>query len=692
MKTITTFVTSFLGLAGGSVAIAILCSGQGAVEVPFTHFSTKSMDRTVDPRKDYYRYAAGGWVDQTQIPSDQIMVGSTSPITQNIDVRVLKIVKDAANDPKRSGDRKLIGDFYLSSMDVKKLDEIRLRPIARDLEAIDKAKSPSDFARIAASQMLKTSAAPLIPIEVGPDKKSNIVNVLYVGASAGPWGLGLGRHEYIEDNAKGIRDGYVAYLAKLFEYSGDAPAAATQRAETVLAVEKELAAGTKAPVEMADANSTYNKMPFAEFRRMVPAIDVETYFRSLGLATPATVIVIDTKGIEAANRVYASQSPENLRSLFRARLLRHSSTMLDQRFYDLAIGYFSKKMGMQQAPPREKNVVPLIGEFYGHPISRLYVEKYFPATSRKPVQDIARLIKSELRKRMAANDWLSEKTRKVALAKLDRIQIYMGYPESTKDWISYSGVKTSPTDFIGNVHRVNEFSIKRNLKGLGRPVVADKFAIPNGSTPISLNAGLYQQYLMIEVTAAILQPPFFDPKQDMAANFGAMGSVLGHELTHGFDSKGRQYDDHGNMRDWWTPEDSAEFQKRADILVKQYDGYETVPGVNVNGRLTLAENIADLGGVSVAYSALQTYMKENGRLPDIDGLSPEQRFFLAWAQVWMTKVRPEYAKILATQDTHSPSNVRSFGPAVHLQEFFDAFGIKPGDPMWRKPEDRTRIW
>jgi len=350
------------------------------------------------------------------------------------------------------------------------------------------------------------------------------------------------------------------------------------------------------------------------------------------------------------------------------------------------------KAGLPKLPPRDKDTVVTISTIMAHPISKLYVKKYFTPEQKQAVVEMIDQIKAEFKKRIESNDWLSDNTKKTALAKLDRIRVMIGYPAKDSDWMDYSRVKITPDDYFGNIARLREFNNRYYLAQLGTPVAVDQFTIPGKVTPISMNAAIHQGFLVVYVTAAFINPPYYVASNDAAAKFGSLGAVVGHELTHAFDSKGRNYDVTGNLHDWWSPEDAAKFNERADRIVAQYNTYEVAPGVKVNGQLTLSENIADLGGLRLAYNALQTYQAKNGRLPDIEGITPEQRLFVAWAQTWAAKSRVEALKMRTAIDPHSPSQVRSFGPAVNMDEFFTTFNIKEGDPMWRKPEDRVTIW
>lgn len=657
-------------------------------------FSVKNMDLTADPRKDFTRYAVGGWLDRTEIPDDKIQVTASNALLDTLDERLLAIARSSAevSGDEKTGNVQLVGDMYTSAMDMNKRNELGAAPMEDLLAAVDAAATPEQIAQVAARMELELGSSPLFSVEVGPDRKDVSLNSLDLSTDVSSRGFLLNRNEYTNENSQAVRDQNVATKAKFFEMTGDSLEEAKQRASIVMAIEKELAEGTMTPVQAADPNATYNKITFADLKAMVPAIDIDAYFAALGLEPPDSVIVPDPESIKSLQKTLSSHSVEDVKSLLRSHVIWKSAGLLNVKFYDTLGEYQRIKYGLPKLPPMETQVVQGMGILMAHPVSRLYVERYFNSERRKTVVDMMGLISAEFAKRIDGNEWLTDSTKATAAAKLEQIQVKVGYPENDDDWIDYSSVKITADDYYGNINRLRKFNKRRYLDQLGKPVEIDQFTVPGKITPISMNAAIHQGFLVVYVTAAFIQPPYYVETNDAAANFGSLGAVVGHELTHAFDSKGRNYDVTGNLNDWWSPEDAEEFMKRANVLVEQYNAYEAAPGVYVNGELTLSENIADLGGMTLAYNALQTWMKENGRLPDQDGLSPEQRFFVAWAQAWMAKSRVEAVKIQVATDPHSPSEVRSFGPSVNMDAFYEAFGITVGDPMWKSPEQRVTIW
>ena len=657
-------------------------------------FSVKNMDLTADPRKDFTQYAIGGWYDRTEIPDDKINVMASNALQDTLDQRLLAIARSSAEAAGEgaTGNVQLVGDLYTSAMDMNKRNELGIAPMESFLAAVDAAETPKQLAEVAARMELELGSSPFFSVAVGPDRKDVSFNSMDISTDVSSRGFILNRNEYTNENSQAVRDQNVETKAKFFEMTGDSPEEAKQRALTVMAIEKELAEGTMTLVQAADPNATYNKMTIAELKAMLPAIDMDAYFAALGLEQPEWVIVPDPESINSLQKTLSSHSAEDLKSLMRSHVIWKSSALLDEDFFETLAAYQRVKYGLPKLPPTETLIVQGMGTWMAHPLSRIYVDQYFNPERRKTVVEMMDLIEAEFAKRIEGNEWLTDSTKATAAAKLEQIQVKVGYPENEDDWIDYSSVKIAPDDYYGNVSRLREFNTRRELDQMGKPVEIDQFTVPGKITPISMNAAIHQGFLVVYVTAAFIQPPYYVETNDAAANFGSLGAVVGHELTHAFDSKGRKYDVTGNLNDWWTPEDAEEFTKRANVLVEQYNEYEVAPGVNVNGEFTLSENIADLGGMTLAYNALQTYMKENGRLPDIDGLSPEQRFFVAWAQTWMAKTRIEALKMQIATDQHAPSEVRSFGPSVNMDAFYEVFAIEEGDPMWKAPEDRVTIW
>jgi len=658
-----------------------------APDSPALGFSPANMDRSTDPRRDFYRYAAGGWLDRAVIPPSEKQASQFADLAAGIDRQLLAIIREAAaaTEGQRHGPLQQIGDFYRSAMDLDRIEHLGLSPLAGDFARAAAVDSAGSLGTFAGRLDLAYGGNPFIQFGVLADAKQSDMNVLY----AAPAGATLNRSEYLEEANRGVRDLYTAHVAEMLELAGDARDLARRRAESILAIERELAAGTLSPVEAADPNATYHRMSVAELQALVPRFDLTAHLESLGLEPPAFVVVTEPRAIANVERVLEMHTPDEIRTLLRWRVLNGFPDLLPARFARADREFARRHAGLEESPTREREVTGQIRALFAHPLSRLYVERHFPETTRAAVQEMVDHVRAEFRDRLEKNSWLTAETRAQALVKLDRVRISVGYPEK---WIDMSGVVVDRGTYLANVQRAIEFSLRRGLANLGKPVHPDQFSIPSRTTPVDVNAGYMRPYNAIEISAAILQPPFFDPRLDAAVNYCTIGAVIGHELTHGFDSGGRLYDSTGTLRNWWTDEDAGKFKAQTALLVKQFDGYEILPGVHVNGELTVGENTADLGGMTLGLQAFERSITGKPRPGLIDGLTAEQRCFVAWAQLWMSKTRPEAARQSAATDPHADSAFRASGPLVHLDAFFDAFGIVAGDPMWREPAERVRIW
>jgi putative endopeptidase len=429
-------------------------------------------------------------------------------------------------------------------------------------------------------------------------------------------------------------------------------------------------------------------MTLAEAQALIPAVDLQSQLKAMGVPPPATVQVRDIAALKAVNQVLATRSADEIRTLLRWSVLTARASALGQPWRGLDEDFNRQRLDLQAAPPRERQVTNEITLRLFSPLSRLYVETYFPESTRRDITRMVGHIKDEFERRLRANPWLDEPTRAAALDKLAKVDIQVGYPQQ---WIDFSSVVIKPDDYFGNVQRADEFQLRRDFAQLGHPVVVERFASPQYTAPTAINAAYNPQTNSIDITAAIVQAPFYLPTADPAVNYCTIGAVIGHELTHGFDSNGSRYGPAGNLRNWWTPHAQAEFKKRTDVLVQQYSEFTLLPGLKHNGELTLTENTADLGGITLAHAALHRSLAGKPQ-PKIEGLTTDQRCFVAWAQLWAYKGRPERVRMLAATDFHANNVLRGYAPLLHLDAFHQAFGTRPGDPMWRAPKERVVIW
>ncbi|MGE5660095.1 MAG: M13 family metallopeptidase [Actinomycetota bacterium] len=580
-----------------------------------------------------------------------------------------------------------VGNFYLSGMDEKRLKALGVSPLKPIFDRIDAIASPEALTKTLAdpSVTFSTDDILMFGVEVGADTQNRTINTVYFGDRELP----LSQAEYLNQDAAAIRAAYLKFVAANLEIAGSSPTKAAAAAKKILEMETRLASKKLSPVEKNDPNRRFKKMSFAELQSLLSNFPLKTYFQELGLSTEGNVIVVESQTLAELNQMLKQYPMEDIKTYLRWAVLVKSKSYLTPAFNEPGFALSEARVGKIKIPSRAEIMAKQLPKLLGHPLSQLYVKEYFSPEYKQQVESMIGRIKSVFRARLEANRWLSDTTRKSALEKLDRMVIKVGYPEK---WIDYSSIEIRPDDYFGNVIRIKQFLSRRNLALVGKPVTQDEFN-SDSTLPIVINAAYNSTTNGIEIPAAFLQPPYFAPKSDAAVNFCTMGAVIGHEITHGFDSQGRLSDAQGNLRNWWTEEDAVKFVAQAEKLVKQANAFEVLPGLKLNGKLSVGENLADVGGVSLAYEALQQYLKENPQANQkIDGYTPEQRCFIAWGQLWASKTNEGILRQLTATDNHPPGPYRVFAPLQHEDGFFKAFGIKPGDPMWLDEKDRVKIW
>jgi putative endopeptidase len=666
-----------------ALACGPLAAAEPARPVP-PRFSVGYIDRSADPRADFARYAFGAWQKANPVPEDKARWGSFNELDQFNQLALKGILEEAAARAHKSGSvEQKVGDFFKSAMNTAAIDVAGLKPVEAELARLAAIASPPGLAR-ALARMHNLGAGGFFRIRVEADEKRSEVNALY----AYQGGMSLpSKGYYFDEQFEKFRAAFVEHVAKMLALAGDTPEAAAAGAKTVFEVEKALAANAKTPAELRDALANYNKMPTADLAGKVPVFPLARYLADRGIAGPAagTIIVGQPKFFEGLQAQLAARPLSDWKVYLRYHLLRAAAPYLAVPFEAEHFRFYSTVLrGTPEMEPRWQRSARVIDGAMGEALGQLYVERYYPPEAKARMDELIRNITAVMRDRLSKLDWMTEPTRKKALAKFERFFAKIGYPAK---WRDYSSVAIRPGAYLANVRAATEFEVKRRLSMLGKPVDKAEWRM----SPPTVNAYFDPTANNINFPAGILQPPFFDFSLDDAVNYGGIGAVIGHEITHGFDDQGRHFDADGNLADWWTPEDAERFLARAKKVVEQFNGYEPLPGVKVNGELTLGENIADLGGASLAYEALERSLAGKEKKL-IDGFTPEQRFFLSWAQVWRTNMRENALRQQLAVDPHSPGNFRAIGPLVNLQPFYDAFGIREGDPMWRKPEDRAKIW
>ncbi|MGB2816610.1 MAG: M13 family metallopeptidase [Burkholderiaceae bacterium] len=676
-------------IAGGVMVPTAVAAPVGAApKAPALGYSPANMDKRVSPSKDFYRYAAGHWLDRAEIPASEPEISGFTELTINLDKQLLKLIKDTAAVKAEPGSaRQQIGDYWRAAMDEKRLDEIGIKPLQADLDRVAALPLPGTSVALGdlSGQLQMTyGGSPLVNVVVTTDAKNSSANLLMI--VAGQQSLDL--DDYAKPENQRVRDLYLAYISAMLRSTGMSAQDASAAAQTVLSIETEISAVQLTPLQSRDPAVTYNIMTLAEAQALIPAVDLQAQLKAMGVTPPVNVQVRDIAALKAVNKVLATRSPDEIRTLLRWNVLTGRASALGQPWRGLDQEFNLKRLDLQASQPRERDVTNEITARLFSPLSKLYVETYFPESTRRDITRMVGHIKDEFERRLRANPWLDEPTRAAALDKLARVDIQVGYPQQ---WIDFSSVVIKPDDHFGNVQRTSDFLQRRQLDRLGQPVVVERFANPRATAPTAVNAAYNPQTNSIDITAAIVQAPFYVPMADAAVNYCTIGAVIGHELTHGFDSNGSRYGPAGNLRDWWTPQAKAEFKKRTDVLVQQYSEFTLLPGLKHNGELTLTENTADLGGITLAHAALHRALAGKPQ-PKIDGLTTDQRCFVAWAQMWAYKARPERVRQLAAIDYHASTPLRGYAPLLHMDAFHKAFGTRPGDPMWRAPKDRAVIW
>ncbi len=673
-----------IGAATSAAVISSFAAEPAAKPPAVPRFSAANMDTTVSPGTDFARYAWGNWKLANPVPADRARWSSFNELDQYNQNGLKGILETAAAKPHEPGSlEQKVGDFYTSAMDTAAINAAGLKPIETDLAQVAAIKTMDDLAKTLAA-LHNSGVGGFFIVLVEPDEKNSAMNIL----GAGQGGLSLpSRDYYFEERFAPQRAAFLEHVAKMFTLAGDTPEAAAAGAKVVFEAEKGIAEKARTPVELRDPIKNYNKMPTTELAAKFPAFPFATYLAERGIGGPAAaeVDVGVPPFFEGLQAQLTSRPLADWKTYLRFKVLRAAAPYLSAPFEEESFHFNGTVLtGAPAMQPRWQRSAKVVDAQIGEALGQLYVAQYYPPEAEARMKEMIANITAVLRDRIQKLDWMTDATKKKALAKFDRFYAKIGHPEK---WRDYSTVNIKRDNYYGNVRAAIEFETKRTLNQLGQPVDKAEW----GMTPPTVNAYFDPTANNINFPAGILQPPFFDFSLDDAVNYGGIGAVIGHEITHGFDDQGRQYDGDGNLSDWWTEEDAAAFKARAQKLVDQFNALEILPGVHVNGELTLGENIADLGGISLAYEAFERSQQGKER-KIIDGLTPEQRFFIAWSQVWRTNARESELKRLASVDPHAPGYFRSFATFQNLQEFYDAFGIKEGDPMWRKPELRAKIW
>jgi putative endopeptidase len=648
-----------------------------------------NMDTSVKPADDFFLYANGSWIKRTEIPPEFSRWGSFNQLIERNNDALHAIAEKAAKtkaDPKTAPELQKVGDYYASGMDEKTIDAMRAKPLQDELGKIDKLKDREDVLKeIAHLHMNGVNA--FFNFGSGQDDKDSTREI----AQAVQGGLGMPDRDYYtktDDASKKLRDQYAEHVAKMLTLLGEPANTAKEQAQKIMALETKLAEASRTRVELRDPQKNYNKMTQPELQTLTPDWKWANYFKEIDLTEPGDINVHQPDFFKAVNTLFAATPIDDWKTYLRWHLVNATAQELSKDFVNEDFNFKETTLrGTKQIKPRWKRVVISTDNEIGEALGKLYVADYFPPEAKARALELINNLKEALSDRIKTLEWMDEPTKQAALRKLAAFQVKIGYPEK---WRDYSTLRTDRGPFVLNAMRAENFEAKRQLNKIGKPVDRTEW----GMTPPTVNAYYNPQMNEIVFPAGILQPPFFYAKADDAVNYGGIGCVIGHEMTHGFDDQGRQYDEVGNLRDWWSKQSADEYDKRRKAVVDQYSEYEALPGLHVNGELTQGENIADIGGVKLAYAALQKALDKNpqARQQKIEGFTPEQRFFLSFAAIWRSKIRNEDQKLRLNTDPHSPARFRVNGPLSDLAEFQKAFELPDGSPMVRAADKRVNIW
>ncbi|AWM35032.1 M13 family metallopeptidase [Hymenobacter nivis] len=643
------------------------------------------MDTSVSPCDDFYHYTSGNWMKNTPIPAAESGWGSFNILAERNNATLRAILDESAQQAPtatKGSNLQKVGDFYAAAMDSAAINKAGLRYLAPHLARIDAVKNLAEMQRLLSDPTISLGGA-WFESGVSPDDK--ISSQYAVQFSQG--GLSLPNRDYYLDQdarSKSIRAAYQTYLVNTFKLLGEFDAAAKAHAAAVMRIETRLAKASKKPVDLRDPYANYNKLTVAQANKAFPNLNLPLMLKAEGLGTAKEVIVGQPAFLKEVSAMLKSEPLLDQKTYLRWHLTSSLVGALPQQFGDERFRFAQVLSGVKQQQPRWKRMLRSTDGALGEAFGQIYVEKAFSPAAKARAKEMIENLRTAYAERINATDWMSAATKVEAIKKLNAFAVKIGYPDKWKD---YSALTITRASYLNDVLAARAWATHDNLKKFGKPIDRTEW----GMTPPTVNAYYNPGMNEIVFPAGILQPPFYDPKADDAVNYGGIGAVIGHEMTHGFDDQGRQYDSQGNLKDWWTKEDGEKFNARAAVVGKQFDAYSPLDSVHVNGKLTMGENLADLGGLTIAYQAFEKtpQAKEQAKL---DGFTPEQRFFLSWAQVWRSNERPEATRMGILTDPHAPNQFRTIGPLQNMPEFYKAFGCQDNSKMVRAQADRAKIW
>ena len=646
--------------------------------------SLAEMDTTVRPQDDFYNYVNGTWAKTAKIPADKPTWGSFHILREKTDENCLLILDNLLKENFAQGtEGQKIKDLYESFIDWKKRDAEGLKPIEGLLTKIDNIKTLVDLQKYL-EEVTPEGENPICAWGVYADMKDSNMNTVYLGN----FSIGMGRDYYQKDNKENTEalQKYQDYVMAIFKVLKDDKAA--EKAKQMVDFERSIAKLMLTNEEDRNPNLSYNPQTMAELSKLVKNINLPQLLKNVGVNTDK-VVVSEIRLYKQYDKFINEKNLPLIKDYLKYQLVADNASNLTKELDELSFNFYSKELqGQQEQRPMNKRALSVINGILGEAFGKLYVEKYFPPKAKEEMVTLVDYLKKSFAQHIKDVTWMSDATKEKALAKLNKFTVKVGYPDKWEDYSKLTIEPAAKSVYYTNLQRVNEWAYQKSLEKVGKPVDKTKW----GMSPQTVNAYYNPLYNEIVFPAAILQPPFFNFEADPAVNFGGIGAVIGHEMTHGFDDSGAEFDGDGNLQNWWTAEDKKNFENATQALAKQYDQYEPVKGVFVNGTFTSGENIADLGGVNIAFDALQMYLKDKGNVDKISNFTQDQRFFISWGTVWRTLSTDKYLTNQVKTDPHSPGYFRSFGPLVNVDAWYKAFDVKEGDKLYKKPEDRIKIW
>lgn len=674
-----------------AIAIVILmtaCSNEKKETPEVEALDLANMDTTVKPQNDFYQYVNGSWIDKAEIPDDRTRWGGFMILRKKTDEDVLKILKKAEKSGKYSDntDQGKALLVFNSIMDTLSRDEKGLQPLKENLDKIEAISSVEDLQKLLAEDPTEIDS-PFFGLSVFSDPDNSDINISYIGTS----GLGLPERDYYlkdDKDSKETRQEYVDYITEMLQYIDVEKSKAREQAERILELETRLAGPRLSKEERRDFRNFNNRYALEDVKKEMASINWKEYMNGLGVEElPDSVLITQPKYFNELDDMLAENNVEDWKMLMRWHTLNDAADQLTTKLNKEKWEFYSKYLrGAQKQRPLDERALSTVNSTIGEAVGQLYVDEKFPPEAKQKAEDMIDNVILAFKDRINDLEWMTDSTKAKAIEKLDKFTVKIGYPDEFKD---YSDLDVSADkSYYENMIAVSEWNFRDDLKKIGKPVDKTEW----GMSPQTVNAYFNPSFNEIVFPAAILQPPFYNYKADAAVNYGGIGAVIGHEISHAFDDSGARFDAGGNLNNWWTDKDKKEFEKRGDQLAEFYSNIEVLDSLNINGEFTLGENIGDLGGVLGAYDGLQMHYEENGRPGKVQGFTPEQRFFMSWATIWRTKMRDEALRTQIKTDPHSPGQVRGYAPLQHVDAFYKAFDVKPKRDLYIAPEERVRIW